>query len=86
MPLPLYSDDTRKIVSGSSRFSPKDVPDKKPPIISPPEQGGFFLAKIKTITKTRKMESTKLKNMFFVSSYFRAFVINIYFLVPACAG
>jgi hypothetical protein len=86
MPLPLYSDDTRKIVSGSSRFSPKDVPGKKPPIKSPPEQGGFFFGKIKTITKTRKMESTKLKNMFFVSSYFRAFVINIYFLVPACAG
>jgi len=44
MPLPLYSDDTRKIVSGSSRFSPKDVPGKKPPIKSPPEQGGLFLA------------------------------------------
>jgi len=34
------------------------------------------------ITKTRKTESTKKLQTLFVSSYFRAFVINSFFLIP----
>ena len=38
------------------------------------------------ITKARKYENTKKDYLNFVLSRFRVFVINLFFLIPACPG